>query len=281
MHPPSGLKGGGMHLFFSNNLNQASWGANNVSAELDLKDYIRIIRKRIWLIIAFVIVVSISTAMLSYMWLQPIYQASTKLIVNKTNETVNVGQVDLNSVNLNIRLIDTYKEIIKTPAIMDKVVQEHPELGLTSEQLTAQVKVSSVNNTQVMTLSVQNPSYKAATEIVNAISLIFIKEIPSIMKVDNVSLLAPANPAKTPSPVKPQPVLNTAIAFIISVMLAVGACLLLEYMDDTIRTEQDVEQFLDIPTIGMIPRLKDDEIKTSRNEASLSRGREQNVKVHS
>ncbi|WP_372663097.1 YveK family protein [Cohnella sp.] len=252
-----------------------------MSVELDLKDYIRIIRKRIWLILVFVFVVSIVTAMASFMWLQPVYQASTKLIVNKTNENVNVGQVDINSVNLNIRLIDTYKEIIKTPVIMDKVVQDYPQLGLTSEQLTAQVKVSSVNNTQVMTLSVENPSYKVATEIVNAISLVFIKEIPSIMKVDNVSLLAPANPSKTPAPVKPQPVLNTAIAFIVSLMLAVGACFLLEYLDDTIRTEQDVEQYLGVPTIGMIPKLKDDEVRTSRNEASLSRGREQNVKVHS
>jgi capsular polysaccharide biosynthesis protein len=252
-----------------------------VSVELDLKDYIRILRKRIWLILAFVVVVSTVTAIASYLWLQPIYQASTKLIVNKSSENVNVGQLDINTVNLNIRLIDTYKEIIQTPAIMDKVVQEHPELGLTSEQLTAQVKVSSVNNTQVMTLSVQDPSYRKATEIVNAISLVFIQEIPKIMKVDNVSLLAPANPNKPPLQVKPQPVLNTAIAFIVSLMIAIGLTLLLEYMDDSVRTEQDVEQYLGLPTIAMIPKLKEDDIKTTSSEAVLSRGREKNVQTQS
>lgn len=252
-----------------------------MSVELDLKDYIRILRKRIGLILAFVVVISMVTAIASYLWLQPIYQASTKLIVNKSNESVNVGQLDINTVNLNIRLIDTYKEIIKTPVIMDQVVQEHPELGLTSEQLTARVKVSSVNNTQVMTLSVQDPSYRKATEIVNAISLVFIQEIPSIMKVDNVSLLAPANPNKTPSQVKPQPVLNTAIAFIVSLMIAVGLTFLLEYMDDTIRTEQDVEQYLGVPTIAMIPKLKEDDIKTTRSDTALQRGREKNVQAQS
>lgn len=251
-----------------------------MSVELDLKDYIRILRKRIWLIAAFVAVVSVVTYLGSSLWLTPIYQASTKLIVNKSNESVNVGQLDLNTVNLNIRLIDTYKEIIKTSAIMDKVVAEHPELGLTSDQLTSQIKVSSVNNTQVMTLAIENPSYRKAAEIVNAISIVFIKEIPSHMKVDNVSLLAPADPDKTASPIKPQPVLNAAIAFIVSLMLAVGVVFLIEYLDDTLRTEQDVEQYLGLPTIAMIPKVKDEEQRGASRSAVLERGRESNVEIN-
>ncbi|KIL35444.1 lipopolysaccharide biosynthesis protein [Cohnella kolymensis] len=249
--------------------------------EFELKDYIRILRKRIWLITAFVVVVSMFTAMASYLWLTPVYQASTKLIVNKTNENVAVAQLDINTVNMNIRLIDTYKEIIKTPAIMDKVVKEHPELGLTSAQLTSQVSVSSVNNTQVMTVSVQDPSYRKATEIVNAISLVFVQEIPQIMKVDNVSLLAPADPNKAAAPIKPRPALNTAIAFIVSLMIAVGITFLLEYLDDTIRSEEDVQQHLGIPTIAMIPRLKDEETKSYATNVTVIRGGEKNVKAHS
>lgn len=252
-----------------------------MSVELDLKDYIRILRKRMWLIAAFVLICSLATAFISFTWLTPIYQASTKLIVNKSNESFATNQLDLNAVNLNIRLIDTYKEIIKTSAIMDKVVLEHPELGLTSDQLTSQVRVSSVNNTQVMTLSVQNPSYAKAAEIVNAISNTFIKEIPKLMTVDNVSLLAPADPGKSPSPVKPQPVLNTAIAFIISLMIAVGITFLIEYLDDSIRTEQDVEQYLGLPTIAMIPKVRDDENLAARSDATPKRGREQNVQTDS
>ncbi|RED65811.1 YveK family protein [Cohnella lupini] len=252
-----------------------------MSVELDLKDYIRILRKRIWMILVIVIVCSSITAIVSMVWLQPIYQASTKLIVNKTDEALNASQLDINAVNLNIRLIDTYKEIIKTPAIMDKVVQEYPDLGLTSEQLTSQVKISSVNNTQVMTVSVQNSSFRKATEIVNAISVVFIRQIPTIMKVDNVSFLAPANPDKTPLQVKPQPVLNTAIAFIVSLMLAIGVALLIEYMDDTIRTEQDVDQYLGLPLIGLIPVQKEEDTKEKNKAAALGRGRESNVQAQS
>lgn len=248
---------------------------------MELKDYIQILRKRLILIVSVILATCLLTGLISFFVLDPTYQASTKLIVNKTNENTTIGQVDINSVNLNIRLIDTYKEIIKTSAIMDKVVAEHPEFGLTSEQLTRLVRVSSVNNTQVMTLSVQDESYAKAANIVNAVSNVFIKEIPSIIKVDNVSLLAAADPEKSPSPVKPRPVLNLAIAFIVSAIAAIGVSLLLEYLDDSIRTESDVEQYLGFPTIGTIPKVKEEELKDTRKQAETNRGREHHVHVQS
>ncbi|MFC5703561.1 YveK family protein [Cohnella faecalis] len=253
-----------------------------MSKELELKDYFRIVRKRLLLIVTIVIAACIVSGLYSYLVLDPVYQASTKLIVNKSNENAVVGQLDINTVNLNIRLIDTYKEIIKTPAVMDKVVAEHPEFGLTSEQLTSRVKVSSVNNTQVMTVSIQDLSYEKATELVNAISKVFIQELPTLMQVDNVSLLAAANPAKQPSPVAPKPVLNIAIAFIVSIMIGIGISLLLEYLDDTLRTERDVEQYLGVPTIAMIPRLKDEDIKSNKNRKSesLTQKGEHRVELH-
>ncbi|WP_261807583.1 YveK family protein [Paenibacillus sp. N3.4] len=170
------------------------------------------------------------TAVVSYMFLQPIYEASTKLIVIKSNDQIGATQVDLNTVNLNIRLIDTYKEIIKTPRIMDKVVVDFPDLNITAEQLVQKVKVSSVNNTQVMTLIVQDQSYDRAADIVNAVSKVFQSEIPKIMKVDNISLLNEAKVISKPVPVKPNKNLNIAISFVVSLMIALGISFLLEYL---------------------------------------------------
>lgn len=228
--------------------------------ELDLKDYFKIIRKKIWLIAVMVLVSCVTTGVVSYFFIQPVYEASTKLIVNKTNERVGIEQLDINSVNLNIRLIDTYKEIIKTPAIMDKVIKANPEFNLTAEELIKRVKVSSVNNTQVMTLIVQDHSYDKAAKIVNAVSSVFQKEIPLIMKVDNVSLLNEAKLLNPPLPVKPNPKLNIAISFVVSLMAALGLVFLLEYMDDTIKSEEDVAEYLGVPTLAMITKMKDEDL---------------------
>lgn len=123
--------------------------------------------------------------------------------------------------------------------------------------------MSSVNNTQVMTLVVRDNSYQRAAEIVNAISLVFKEEIPSLFNVENVSILneAKVNPTVEPRPVEPNVLLNMAIAFIVSLMIGLGIAFLLEYMDDTLKTEADIEKYLGLPTIAMITRLGQDESK--------------------
>ncbi|GAA3319054.1 hypothetical protein GCM10020331_024360 [Ectobacillus funiculus] len=64
------------------------------------------------------------------------------------------------------------------------------------------------------------------------------------MSVDNVSILSIAEVAKEQSPIKPQPMLNIAIAFVVGLMVSVGLAFLLEYLDNTIKREQDIEKFL-------------------------------------
>lgn len=242
--------------------------------ELDLKDYIKVIRKRLWIIIAIVFITTLATAIISYFFIDPIYQASTKLIVNKSNDRVGMDQVDINSINTNLRLIDTYKEIIKTPAIMDKVATEFAEFNLTAEQLIGKVKVSSVNNTQVMTLIVQDKSYSKAAKIVNAVSKVFEQEISKIMKVDSVSLLNEAQILDNPSPVKPNKKLNVALSFIIALMISLGLVFLLEYLDDTIKSEADIQQYLGFPALGLISKILPEDIE-ERSKANSKLGSEQ------
>jgi capsular polysaccharide biosynthesis protein len=251
--------------------------------ELDLRDYIKVLKKRLVLILALVVISCAVTASVSMFLLKPIYQASTKLIVNKSNERAGVDQVDINTVNLNLRLIDTYKEVIKTPRIMDKVSEQYPDFHLTSDQLINKVTVSSVNNTQVMTLVVEDTSYEKAARIVNAVSKVFQQEIPSIMKVDNVSLLNEADVNDHPKPVKPNVKLNIAISVVVALMVGVGIAFLLEYLDDTIKTEEDVTQFLELPTLGMIMKIKPEDLngKHSHKQAGeLQRVQSSQQKTH-
>ncbi|MEX2416501.1 MAG: Wzz/FepE/Etk N-terminal domain-containing protein [Paenibacillaceae bacterium] len=231
-----------------------------METELDLRDYIRIIRKRIWLILSVVVISSMITGLVSLFVLEPVYEASTKLIVNQSRTDIGLSEIDINTVNLNIRLIDTYKEIIKTPAIMNKVAEQHPEWKLSSEQLVGKVQVSSVNNTQVMTLVVQDLSQSKAANIVNAISNVFIEEISTLMQVDNVFMLSEAVVLDNPQPVKPNPILNIAISFVVSLMISVGIVFLIEYFDDSIKTEQDVMKYLNLPTLAMIPKVKPEDL---------------------
>lgn len=244
----------------------------HVSQELDLRGYFQIVRKRSWLIVLIVVLVCLLVGVYSAFIKKPVYEASTKIVVNQKSTQSDVNQLDLNQINTNIQLINTYKEIIKTPAILDRVVTNYPELKLSAEQLSEMVNVSSVNQTQVMTVQVQDTSYVRAAEIANAISDVFQKEIPTIFNVQNVSILNKASiePLTRPEPVAPNIPLNMAIGFIIALMIGVGLSILLEYLDDTIKTEEDVKQILDMPTLAMIIKVGQEEkaTETPRSQAS-------------
>ncbi|WP_248927147.1 YveK family protein [Paenibacillus hamazuiensis] len=232
---------------------------------MELKEYLQIIKKRLWLIAIVVLVSTITTIFFSYVNNVPIYQASTKLIVNKTVELDQMGkeQMDFGAMAINIRLIDTYKEIINTPAIMDKVVMRYPDLQLTPEQLASIVNVSAFNGTQVMTLSVMDTSYARAVKIVNAVSEVFQTEIPKIMKVDNVTILNPAKLTDAPKPLNSKANQYVIISFAVSLLFGIGIAFLLEYLNDTIKREEDIQKIFGAPMLSTIPIMKKSELKSS------------------
>lgn len=227
------------------------------------------------MIVSIVVVVCLLAGIYSLYIKKPVYEASTKIIVNQTQQVQTAGsELDLNQINTNIQMINTYKEIIKTPAILDVVSNNYPEFNTNAEELLKKVNVSSVNNTQVMTLVVRDNSYQRAAELVNAISLVFKQEIPSLFNVQNVSILneAKLNPPVEPGPVEPNVVMNLAIAFIVSLMIGLGIAFLLEYLDDTLKTEEDIEKYLGLPTIAMITRLGQEETRGTETQVQkLSR----------
>ena len=77
-------------------------------------------------------------------------------------------------------------------------------------------------DSQVVNVTVQDPDPQMAANIANTTAEVFQKEIVNLMNIDNVNILAKANIGENPSPVKPQPLLNIAIALVVGLMAGVG-----------------------------------------------------------
>src|SRR5690606_1057379 len=104
----------------------------------------------------------------------------------------------------------------------------------------------------------ENPA--TAVQIANTTVETFQNNIPDIMNVDNVSVLTKAELSENPTPVAPNPVLNIAIAIVLGIMIGVGLAFLLEYLDNSITTEDDVENKLGLPVIGVISMMSQRDI---------------------
>ncbi|WP_256758982.1 YveK family protein [Cohnella sp. WQ 127256] len=228
--------------------------------ELELKDFFRILAKRIWFICGVVVMICGIAVTYHYLYSKPVYVASTKLIVTSVNHDRGLGVPDSNEISSNMMLIGTYKEIIASTAILDKVLLEHPDITLDVNQLVSGVKVVSSSGSQVINVSLSDTSFEQAVITVNAIAQMFKREIPQIMNVDNVTILSEARMTEQPAPVSHGLIFKLVIAFILSLMCSVGIVMIWEYLDDTIKTEKDVLQYLRQPTLGVITKIKKSEI---------------------
>ena len=90
------------------------------------------------------------------------------------------------------------------------------------------------------------------------------------MNVDNVTVLSKAEVVENQSPIKPRPMLNLAIAFVVGLMASVGLAFLLEYLDNTVKKEEDVESLLGLPVLGIVARM-DEETMNVKSHAPSSR----------
>jgi len=237
---------------------------------ISLQELFKTIRKRLSLI-AFITAVAITiSGVISFAVLTPIYQASTQILVNQEKQE----QASFNSqdIQTNLQLINTYNVIIKSAAILTKVIEEL-DLDTSVDALYGQITVSSEQNSQVLVVSVNNPDPKVAVDIANTTASVFQEEIPKLMNVDNINVLAAAVLGENPSPIKPSPMLNMAIAAVIGLMLGVGLAFLLEYLDTTIKTEQDIEDLLELPILGLISPIPDEDVKDAEVQITQRRRR--------
>lgn len=224
---------------------------------ISLQEIIKILKKHIGLIFATTIGAGLLAAIISFFILTPIYQADTQILVSQQSDTQQ--NLTTNEIQSNLQLINTYNVIIKSPAILSIVIDEL-DLNTTPDVLTNKITVSNANNSQVVNISVQDEQPNVAVDIANTVAEVFQNEIPQLMNVDNVNILSAAAYSESPSPVKPNKMLNIAIALIVGLMIGVGVAVLLEFLDVTVKTESEVEELLGLPVLGMISTIKAEDL---------------------
>ncbi|WP_187296296.1 YveK family protein [Tepidibacter mesophilus] len=221
---------------------------------IDLREYFDIIRKRFLIIMIITATTTFISAIVSFFALDPLYETSTTLMVNKAkNEESSI--INYQDVMLNQKLVVTYGEISKSRAVLGKVIDD---LGLDMEyeELYEKITVSPVKDTEIMKIKVQDTDSNLAKKIANKIPQVFTQEVIRITKADSVQVIDYAKVPK--NPIKPKKMLNIAIAFVLGIMIGLFVVFLIEYMDNTIKTAQDIERHLELPVMGVIPEFQEE-----------------------
>lgn len=216
---------------------------------ISLLDIFKLIKKRLFLIISLMIMAIGIAAALSFYVITPIYQAQTQILVNQKpsgQEAYSWAQIETD-----LQLINTYKLIIKSSAILNTVIKDL-NLNITPEQLMNQITILNESNSKVVNIITIDEDPIRAVAIANTVGAVFKKEIPNLMSVDNINILSEAKLSENPSPIKPNKILNIAIATVIGLVFGLCLAFLLELLDTTIKSEKDVEEVLELPIMGIV-----------------------------
>lgn len=221
--------------------------------EISIQELFFIVRKRILLILALTVLFVAIAGGVSYFLIDDQYETFTTLIVGKPKDYKGETGIEYNDLILNQRLVSTYGEIVKMRVVADQVI-ENLNLPISYGQFGEKVSVRLVKDTEIIKLNVTDTDPVLAAQIANETAEVFMDSIVDIMLIENVQVIDKAQVPK--SPISPRPMLNMAIAGVLGLMLGVFIAFLLEFMDNTIKTERDIEKHLGLPVIGSIPMVK-------------------------
>ncbi|GAA0182403.1 YveK family protein [Clostridium sediminicola] len=217
---------------------------------LDLRELFFILRKRITLIVSITLLATVISALVSVFVLTPIYEAKMSVVIGKATDINEELSYNLNDVNMYQKLVSTYAVIAKSKVVSEKAVNLM-DTDLTADKVREMLAVTPQNNTQIVDLKVQSKDPEEAKEIVSKITIAFINRAEKLIPNGNIEVLDKAELPK--NPIKPNKTLNVAITFILGLMVSVGIVFILEYMDNTVKTKEDIEKYVGLPVIGIIP----------------------------
>ena len=220
--------------------------------EIDLLEIFRLLLGNLWLIISVSLFFALGCFAVSKYVVAPYYESTTKIyILNKTESTA----VTYSDVQMGTQLTKDYAELINRRAVLEEVMQKL-DLDMEYEDLLSVVRVSTPSDTRIVSITVEDVDPVEAMHMANCIREVASEHIQNVMDIDAVNVVETANmPTQKAGP---SCVKWTMIGGIIGCFLICAVILIQYLIDDTIKTSEDVEKYLGLSTLALIPVSEQD-----------------------
>lgn len=222
--------------------------------EIDLKEVFSIFWNKKWII--FLVVAIFIAVGLAYemKFKTPKYTSSTTLVLamsssekDKTENAITTTDITLNS-----KLVSTYSEMVKSKDVIRTVIN-NLKIEEDEEELRKNVNVTSVEDTELIKIAVTHKNPRYAARIANEMAKVFSEKVNQIYKINNVYILDEAEIEDEPSNINY--IKDTAIFAFVGLVLSVGYIFILNLMDTTVKTAEDIEKTCNIPVLATIPNI--------------------------
>lgn len=215
---------------------------------ISISEIFEALKKRWILIVSITLVATLISGVLSFFVIKPTYEASTKVFVGK--EESSLEGYNTNDIQMYQKLLQTYAETIKTNEVIQAAIN-NTNADLSVKDVKDSLTVTPIADTQILQIKYKNNDPEVAKSILENITNEFVILSKELVPNGNVRVIEAVQLPE--DPVAPNKKMNIAIAFLLGLMVSVGLVFLLEYLDNTFKTKENLERELNIPVLGLIP----------------------------
>lgn len=234
----------------------------NDEIEIDLKEIFMFLLHWAWLIAVCGLVTGIISFSISKFIITPQYESTTKVyILNKQNEST----LTYSDVQLGTQLTKDYAQLIKSRHVLEQVA-ENCSIAKSYEQFSKRVKVETITDTRIIAITVRDEDPVMAQFLANEIRIAASAHIKNVMDIEAVNVAEVANLPQ--SPASPNVLKWTLIGLFLGIFLCAAVLVIRFITDDTIKTSDDVEKYLKLSTLAMIPIIGEEEKGRGRKRGS-------------
>ncbi len=221
--------------------------------ELDLKEIFNLFWNKKIQIVLIVAIFMVIGVIYTLGFVTPVYKSSTTLVLAKIdNQNSQTGEesITTSDVQLNSKLVSTYSELVKSKKVLRKVIS-NLGIKIDEEKIRKNISVSSVKDTELIEITVTNEDPAIAARIANETAKVFIENVTEIYNLSNVHIVDEAEVPDSPSNIHHT---RDVIIFAFGgLVISVIYVLLLNMLDTTVKSAEDVEKLLDVPVLASIP----------------------------
>ena len=224
--------------------------------ELDLKELFSLFLSKIFQIILIVIITTGIGVIYTFGFTTPKYSSSTTLVLTgseQSKENDGTNSITTTDVTLNSKLVSTYSELVKSSKVLRQVIS-NLGIDVNEEELRKNVSVKSVEDTEVIKITVTNENAAYSAKIANEIAKIFSNMVSEIYNINNIYIVDDAEVSNTPSNIHHSK--DVVIFGFLGIVIAVMYVLIANMLDTTIKTPEDIEKGVGLPVLVTIPYIE-------------------------
>lgn len=219
---------------------------NNEEVEIDLVELFFALLRRIWIIIIAAIAGAAIALLYTTLAVTPMYSSSSMIYILGDSKDVS----SIINMQIGSSVTQDYEVVATSRPVLEKVISDL-QLDMDYDELKSSITCTNTENTHILELKVSNPDAYMAKTIVDDLTQVVIKQTADIMESASPNIIQKGNLATTPdSPsLKKNVALGGAVGFVIAVLILS----ILFILDDSVKNQDDVERYLGMNTLGMIP----------------------------